>query len=248
MLPLAWRESEPGEDTRSPRGRQWGGQMQKSHGPSGASSPWTLRGTCGRAVRGGLTQTGKSSTHRVALTHELRRDPGWADSWPRGEALGIRGDSGSGGDGHSPRGPSPPCPGAPPGDPSCRESVKRGGPWPWPRAPVGSVLPAQGPGLQAVLFQPRPAPRQALPLRLGAEPSALPAPGCRGGATQGKGRPREQLEGGGGRHGHRREGAGRGRAGSSPGRGAGSAGTENPALLASLKSPQVLALDLRLGL
>lgn len=44
------------------------------------------------AVRGGLTQTGNSSTHHVALTDELRQDPGWADSWPRAEELGkIRG-------------------------------------------------------------------------------------------------------------------------------------------------------------
>lgn len=119
------------------------------------------------------------------------------------------------------------CPGALPGDaslrtpalahPSCRESIVWRELWPSPRAPAVSVRPAPGPGLEAVLFQSRSAPRPSPPLRLGAEPSALPAlgrQGCgpAGGATQRKGRPREQPEGGVGTTGR---GAARGRAGGS---------------------------------
>lgn len=119
------------------------------------------------------------------------------------------------------------CPGALPGDaslrtpalahPSCRESIVWRELWPSPRAPAVSVRPAPGPGLEAVSFQSRSAPRPSPPLRLGAEPSALPAlgrQGCgpAGGATQRKGRPREQPEGGVGTTGR---GAARGRAGGS---------------------------------
>lgn len=205
------------------------------------------------AVRGGLTQTGNSSTHHVALTDELRRDPGWADSWPRGEELGkIRGgcsapdwlrrgqpqpmgpgpahrrcwlgDTGSGSLGgrqalggcrtgsrvlsRGPPGgriPQDPSPGSPllQGVNSVERTLALA------RAPAVSVRPAPGPGLEAVSFQSRSAPRPSPPLTAAWRRAVrTPSPGPSGLRARWWRYPEEgaPARAAGGRRGDRREG------------------------------------------